>query len=94
MYCQCCGTDVYGDVCQACIDAIQAVKTIERFGGSGLIVSIVFGPCRQLGEKGDLYSVTVMDPTTGKEFEKPFGASCFGTIAEILDNEVPAMLAR
>ena len=36
----------------------------------------------------------VMDPSTGKEFEKPFGASTFGDIAMILDIEVPAMLAR
>jgi hypothetical protein len=69
----------------------RAVQTIERYGKQGLIVSVAFGPC---GDKGDLYSVTVMDPTTGREFDKPFGASDFATIAEILDNEVPAMLAR
>jgi len=69
----------------------RAVQTIERYGKQGLIVSIAFGPC---GDKGDLYSVTVLDPATGREFEKPFGASDFETIAEILDAEVPVMLSR
>ena len=69
----------------------RAIQTIERYGKQGLIVSVAFGPC---GKYGDQYSVTVMDPTTGKEFDKPFGASSFADIAMILDIEVPAMLAR
>lgn len=69
----------------------RSVQTIERYGKQGLIVSVAFGPC---GKYGDQYSVTVMDPTTGQEFDKPFGASSFTDIAMILDIEVPAMLAR
>lgn len=68
----------------------RSVEAIEKLGKAGLIVSIVFGPC---GNRGVLYSVTVLDPSTGKEFRKPFGASDFSTIAEILKNEVPALLA-
>lgn len=69
----------------------RAIETIERYGKQGLIVSVVFGPC---GKYVDQYSVTVMDPTTGQEFDKPFAASSFADIAMILDMEVPAMLAR
>lgn len=69
----------------------RAIETIERYGRQGFIVSVAFGPC---GKYGEQYSVTVMDPTTGKEFYKPFGASSFADIAMILDIEVPAMLAR
>ena len=72
-------------------DCYRTVKTIERYGHQGLIVSVAFGPC---GKYGDQYSVAVMDLATGKEFDKPFGASSFGDIAMILDIEVPAMLAR
>ena len=72
----------------ACCRAVQA---IERYGKQGLIVSVSFGPC---GNYGDQYSVTVMDPATGREFEKPFGASSFDDVAMILDIEVPAMLAQ
>jgi hypothetical protein len=68
----------------------EVVKTIERYGKQGLIVSIAFGPC---GGRGDQYSVTVMDPATGNEFAKPFAASSFADIAMILNIEVPVMLA-
>jgi hypothetical protein len=56
-----------------------------------MLVSVVFGPC---GKYGCQYSVAVMDPSTGKEFEKPFAASSFADIATILDIEVSAMLSR
>ena len=80
--------DDSGSVASHCY---RAVQTIERYGKQGLIVSVAFGQC---GKYGDQYSVTVMDPATGKEFDKPFGASSFADIAMILDIEVPAMLAR
>jgi len=68
----------------------RTVQAIESCGRQGLIVSIVFGQC---GNKGCLWSVSVMDPMTGREFESPFGSSDFETIAEILNNEVPKMTA-
>ena len=66
------------------------VQTIESYGRLGLIVSIVFADC---GNKGCLWSVSVMDPMTGKEFKRPFITHDFETIAGILNNEVPKMTA-
>jgi len=67
----------------------RTVQAIERYGKEGMVVSIVFGKC---GDRGCLYSVSVMDQATGIEFEHPFGSHDFKTIAEILENEVPKIL--
>jgi hypothetical protein len=63
----------------------DAVRAIERLGNQGMIVSVCFGPC---GDKGNLWSVNVMNPATLEEFKKPFAASCFEDIKKILDNEM------
>lgn len=69
----------------------ETIEAIERYGKQGMIISVCYGNC---GQSGNLYSVTVMDLTTGEEFDKPFGASSFGDIAMILDIEVPKLLAK
>ena len=70
-------------------DLVETVVLIEAYGRNGLIVSVCFGPCGDRG--GDLYSVNVMDPRTGREFDEPFAASSFADIREILRNEVPKL---
>lgn len=71
-------------------EVIRTVETIERYGRQGLIVSIIYGPSDGFG---DIYSVSVFDKSSDREFEKPFGASCFEDIAMILDAEIPKFLA-
>ena len=70
-------------------EVIRTIETIERYGRQGLIVSVIYGPTNGFG---DIYSVSVFDNSSGREFENPFGASCFEDIAMILDAEVPKFL--
>ena len=67
----------------------EVVETIERWGKKGWIISICFGPAKDMGI---IYSVTAMHPATGKEPKQPFGASKFGDIGMILDIELPLLI--
>ena len=74
---------------QAIATTDDVIETMERWGKAGWIISICFGPAKDLGT---IYSVTAMHVATGKELAKPFGASEFCDIGKILDIELPLLI--
>lgn len=61
----------------------EIIDRLEKLGSFGLIVSICYGSC---GNMGLMYSVDVMCQD-GQSFEKPFVADTFIQCIEIAEKE-------